>query len=87
MTRRGRLSRLEARRKEEAGDVVGIFEADPVAGVWREVNAPTGRVRVLPLSPEELREAEGQAAAGGGLLFLAPVCHSKVIPGVTWGDL
>lgn len=83
--RRGRLARLEAaRRKEEVGDVYGIFEADPVGGVWREVG-PLGRT--LPLSPEDLHEAGTAQGAGSGLLILAPVGAPKMLLGVRWGDV
>lgn len=81
--RRGRLARLEARRREDPGETAGIFEADAGAGVWREVQGG----RTLPLSPEDLREAGSLGAAGGGLLMLAPAGRSKIIPGLTWGDL
>lgn len=83
--RRGRLARLEAaRRKEEAGDVYGIFEADPAGGVWREVG-PLGRT--LPLSEEDLHEAGAAQGAGSGLLILAPLGAPKILAGVRWGDL
>lgn len=83
--RRGRLARLEAaRRKEEVGDVYGIFEADPVEGVWREAG-PLGRT--LPLSPADLQEAGTAQAAGSGLLILAPVGAPKILRGIRWGDL
>lgn len=86
MTRRGRLAKLEARRSEEdAGDMVGIFEADLEAGVWREVKG--GQGRTLPLSKEDLQEAGSLHAAGGGLLMLAPAGGSKVIAGISGGDL
>ncbi|AHX26512.1 hypothetical protein DEDE109153_01085 [Deinococcus deserti] len=86
MTRRGRLTKLEARRSEEdAGDMMGIFEADLEAGVWREIAG--GQGRTLPLSPEDLREAGSLHTAGGGLLMLAPAGGAKVISGVYWGDL
>lgn len=81
--KRGRVARLEARRREDAGDMVGIFEADLGAGVWREMN---GAGRTIPLSPDDLREAGAAHAAGGGLLIVAPV-GCKVIPGVQWGDI
>lgn len=85
--RRGRLARLEARRREEgAGDMIGIFEADLHAGVWRELEGGAGRT--LPLSPEDLQEAGSLTAAGGGLLMLAPLPgHSKIIPGLQGADL
>lgn len=78
MTRRGRLAKLEARRGNGQGG--GIFEADVMAGVWRE---RTGGGRTLPLSPEHLQEAEGM----GGLLMIAPFYPGKVIAGVRWDDL
>lgn len=82
--RRRRLAQLEEARQKEDRDVYGIFEADPVAGVWREVE---GQGRILPLSPEDLQEAEAAQAAGSGLLILAPVGAPKILKGVRWGDL
>lgn len=84
MTRRGRLARLEARRKEGAGDMVGIFEADLQAGLWREAG---GQGRTLPLSPEDFGEGGRLEGAGGALLMLAPAGGSKVIANVTAADL
>lgn len=82
--RRRRLAQLEEARRQEDRDVYGIFEADPVAGVWREVGELR---RALPLSPEELQEAGAAQAAGSGLLILAPVGEPKILKGVRWGDL
>lgn len=82
--RRGRLARLEAARRREDGDVCGIFEADVVAGVWREAG-PLGRT--FPLSLEDLQEAGSAQAAGSGLLILAPVGAPKILRGIRWGDL
>lgn len=83
--RRGRLARLEARQKDKPGDMVGIFEADLQAGVWREVEGGAGRT--VPLSPEDFENGGRLEAAGGALLMLAPVHPAKVIAGVSWGDL
>ncbi|THF86139.1 hypothetical protein E7T09_12985 [Deinococcus sp. KSM4-11] len=80
---RSRVARLEGQRKEDGGDVLGIFEADIDAGLWREVNGN----RTLPLSPEDLQDAGSADAAGTGLLMLAPVGTSKVLADVSWEDL
>lgn len=82
--RRRRLAQLEEARQKEGRDVYGIFEADPVEGVWREIG-PLGRT--LPLSPEDLQAAGAAQAAGSGLLILAPVGEPKILKGVRWGDL
>lgn len=82
--RRRRLAQLEEAQRKEDRDVYGIFEADPAAGVWREVG---GQGRALPLSPEEIQEAGAAQAAGSGLLILAPVGAPKLLKGVRWGDL
>ncbi len=82
--RRRRLAQLEASRQKEDRDVYGIFEADPMAGVWREVG---GQGRTLPLSPEDLQAAGAAQAAGSGLLILSPVGAPKLLKGVRWGDL
>lgn len=82
--RRRRLAQPEASRQKEDRDVCGIFEADPVAGVWHEVG---GQGRTLPLSPEDLHAAGAAQAAGSGLLILAPVGTPKILKGVRWGDL
>lgn len=82
--RRRRLAQLEEARQKEDRDVYGIFEADPMGGVWREIE---GQGRTLPLSPEELQAAGAAQAAGSGLLILAPVGAPKILAGVRWGDL
>lgn len=82
--RRRRLAQLEEARRQEDRDVYGIFEADPVGGMWREVG---GQGRMLPLSPEDLQAAGAAQAAGSGLLILAPVGEPKMLKGVRWGDL
>ena len=82
--RRRRLAQLEETRQKEGRDVYGIFEANPVAEVWREVG---GQGRTLSLSPEDLQEAGVAQAAGSGLLILAPVGAPKLLKGVRWGDL
>jgi len=83
--RRARLSRLEARQKDTPGDVIGFFEADLQAGVWREIEG--GQGRTLPLSPEDFEKGGRLAESGGALLMLAPIHPAKVIVGVSWGDL
>lgn len=72
IARRTRVARLESQRTEEGGGVIGIFEADVDAGLWREVNGS----RTLPLSPEDL--LEGHQAGGTGLLLLAPAGTSMM---------
>ncbi len=76
----GRLSKLEAVRQAR-GSGAGVFVADVGAGVWREVGAG-GRVFRL-----EEDGPEGVRSSGAGLLFLSPGFPSKVLCGVTWGDL
>lgn len=79
--RRGRLAKLEARaKKQDALKAGGRFDADPVAGVWRE--AEGGQGRTFPFSPEDLPEGESV-----GALYLGPDGSAKVYAGVTWGDL
>lgn len=67
-----RLSRLEAQQRDSApGEMLGVFEADAAAGVWREQAGGMGRT--LPLEDQE--EAAELAATGGVLLMYAP--HSS----------
>ena len=83
--RRGRLDRLEkARRKEAVDEVHGFFEADLAVGLWREVG---GQGRALPLSSVDLEEAGSAQAYGSGVLMLAPLGRSKLIPGIDPGAL
>jgi hypothetical protein len=80
---RGRLAKLEARRREaEDLEVIGFFEADPDAGLWREMN--TGQTR--PMSPDEIEEAR---ASGGGMLMLSPLPDRsrKLVYGVRAAEL
>ena len=79
MTRLKRLARLEVRRQAVGG---GFFEADPDAGLWREVN--TGSTR--PMTPEEVQEARD---SGGGMLMLSPLPDrsKKLIYGVRAADI
>ncbi len=65
--------------------MVGIFEADLQAGVWREVEGGAGRT--LPLSLEDFAEGGRLEAAGGALLMLAPAGGSKIIAGISGADL
>lgn len=81
MTRRGRLARLEARRRKDAPDGGGLFDADALAGVWREVG---GRGRVFPLSPEDL-EVNGEACTVACLSLHGG--RAKIMAGISWGDL
>jgi hypothetical protein len=83
---RGRLGKLEARRRE-ADDVeaVGFFEADLDAGLW--VDMHHGRTR--PMAPEEIDEARQASAAGGACMFLGPLPDrsKKIIYGVRLADI
>ena len=83
---RGRVAKLEARRRETEGlDVIGIFEADPGAGLW--VDAHHGRT--LPMTPEEIEEARQASEAGGACMFLGPLPDrsKKIIYGVRLADI
>lgn len=82
MTRRGRLAKLEARaRKVDALDAGGLFDADPLAGVWREFG---GRGRVFPLSPDDL-DVNGETFTRAAL-SVGPG-GAKIYAGLSWGDV
>lgn len=79
---RGRLKKLEAQSQaEEDLQVIGFFDADPEAGLWRDVH--NGRER--PMTPEEVAHAR---EAKSGMLMLGPLPgRSKIIYGVSAREL
>ena len=82
---RGRLAKLEARRREAADlEVIGIFEADPDAGLW--VDAFHGRT--FAMRAEEIEQAR-QASEGGAAMLILPLPgHArKIIYGVRAADV
>ena len=82
---RGRLAKLEARRREaEDLEVIGIFEADPDAGLWVDVH----HGRTFAMKPDEIEQAR-QASEGGGAMLILPLPgHArKIIYGVRAADL
>jgi len=76
------VEKLEAQRQTaEDLQVIGFFEADPEAGLWRDVH--NGRER--PMTPEEVAHAR---EAKGGMLMLGPLPgRSKIIYGVSPSEL
>lgn len=81
--RRSRLAKLETKARQAFGvQAVGRFDADPVAGVWREVAG--GQGREFPLSPDDL-EVNGEQFTVAALHLSSR--GAKIYGGVTWGDL
>jgi len=83
---RGRLAKLEAAAKEaEDLEMIGFFDADLDAGVWRDVHH--GHTR--PMTPEEQAEARQASEAGGAILILGPLPgrSRKLVYGVRAADL
>lgn len=77
MTLRGRLGKLEAQARAEAGGPeLTVYRADSGRGVW--VDDSTGTER--PMSEEERLTA--QEASGRAVLFLGAGGYSKVIYGI-----
>jgi len=83
---RGRLGKLEAKaRNAEDLELMGFFDADLDAGLWRDVHH--GHTR--PMTPEEQAEARQASEAGGAILILGPLPSRsrKVVYGVRAADL
>jgi len=83
---RGRLAKLEARRRAvEDLEVIGFFEADPDAGLWRDVHHGLTRL----MTPEEQAEARQASEADGAILILGPLPgrSRKLIYGVRAAEL
>lgn len=75
--RRARLVRLEAQQRDSGQTAAGVFEADLTAGVWREIDGG----RTLPLEPDSLQ------GEGAGVLLFNPRGESKIILGISGGEL
>lgn len=83
---RGRVAKLEARRREtEDLEVIGFFEADLDAGLWVDIHH--GRTR--PMTQEEIDGARQASAAGSAILILGPLPDRsrKLVYGVRVADL